>query len=87
MAEHCVVSPANSYGFMDGGIDAAYRSFFGLQIERTVQEAVARRPEGRLPVHLRQLRELGIRATTRFKAEAIPSFALNAEKVPVASAE
>lgn len=50
VAEHCVVSPANSYGFMDGGIDAAYRAFFGAQIERTVQDAVTRRPEGHLPV-------------------------------------
>jgi O-acetyl-ADP-ribose deacetylase (regulator of RNase III) len=50
VAEHCVVSPANSYGFMDGGIDAAYRTFFGAQIERTVQDAVTRRPEGHLPV-------------------------------------
>jgi O-acetyl-ADP-ribose deacetylase (regulator of RNase III) len=49
-AENCVVSPANSYGFMDGGIDAAYRAFFGAQIERTVQDIVARRPEGHLPV-------------------------------------
>jgi O-acetyl-ADP-ribose deacetylase (regulator of RNase III) len=50
VAEHCLVSPANSYGFMDGGIDAAYRVFFGAQIERTVQDAVKRRPEGHLPV-------------------------------------
>ena len=50
VAKHCVVSPANSYGFMDGGIDAAYRTFFGAQIERTVQDAVTRRPEGLLPV-------------------------------------
>jgi len=50
IAEHCIVSPANSYGFMDGGIDLAYRKFFGAQIERTVQEAIARRPEGHLPV-------------------------------------
>ena len=50
VARHCIVSPANSYGFMDGGIDAAYRAFFGVQIERTVQDAVTRRPEGHLPV-------------------------------------
>lgn len=50
VAEHCIVSPANSYGFMDGGIDAAYRAFFGAEIERTVQDAIARRPEGHLPV-------------------------------------
>src|SRR5512134_1227637 len=50
VAEHCVVSPANSYGFMDGGIDAAYRAFFGAQIEQTVRDAITRRPEGHLPV-------------------------------------
>src|SRR5688572_12361259 len=50
IAEHCVVSPANSYGFMDGGIDAAYRAFFGREIERKVQDAIGRRPEGHLPV-------------------------------------
>jgi len=49
-AKHCVVSPANSYGFMDGGIDAAYRAFFGAQIEIKVQEAIKRRAEGHLPV-------------------------------------
>jgi O-acetyl-ADP-ribose deacetylase (regulator of RNase III) len=50
VARHCVVSPANSYGFMDGGIDAAYRAFFGAQLERRVREAVTQRPEGHLPV-------------------------------------
>jgi O-acetyl-ADP-ribose deacetylase (regulator of RNase III) len=50
VARHCVVSPANSYGFMDGGIDAWYRAYFGAQIERTVQDAINRRPEGHLPV-------------------------------------
>lgn len=50
VAEHCIVSPANSHGFMDGGIDLHYRNFFGSQIERTVQSAIQRRPEGLLPV-------------------------------------
>lgn len=50
VAVHCAVSPANSYGFMDGGIDAAYRAFFGAAIEQTVQDAVTGRPEGHLPV-------------------------------------
>jgi len=50
VARHCVVSPANSFGFMDGGIDAAYRAFFGAHIETKVREAVTRRPEGHLPV-------------------------------------
>ena len=50
IAENTLVSPANSYGYMDGGIDAHYRSFFGVQIETIVQEAIRRRPEGLLPV-------------------------------------
>jgi O-acetyl-ADP-ribose deacetylase (regulator of RNase III) len=50
VARHCVVSPANSYGVMDGGIDAAYRAFFGAEIERRVQAAIGCRPEGHLPV-------------------------------------
>lgn len=37
------VSPANSYGYMDGGIDKAYRGRFGLAIERRVREAIERR--------------------------------------------
>jgi O-acetyl-ADP-ribose deacetylase (regulator of RNase III) len=49
-AENAVVSPANSFGFMDGGIDRAYAAFFGPRVEEQVREAVARRPEGHLPV-------------------------------------
>lgn len=50
VARHALVSPANSYGFMDGGIDAAYSAFFGPQVQAAVQEAINRRPEGYLPV-------------------------------------
>ena len=50
VAQDCVVSPANSYGFMDGGFDKDLFSFFGPQIESRVQDAVSRRPEGFLPV-------------------------------------
>jgi O-acetyl-ADP-ribose deacetylase (regulator of RNase III) len=49
-AVHCVVSPANSFGYMDGGIDAAYLRFFGSQLQSRVQDAIQRRPEGLLPV-------------------------------------
>jgi O-acetyl-ADP-ribose deacetylase (regulator of RNase III) len=45
-----VVSPANSFGFMDGGIDLAYRSFFGARVERRLRELIAMRPERELPV-------------------------------------
>jgi O-acetyl-ADP-ribose deacetylase (regulator of RNase III) len=50
VAQNAIVSPANSYGFMDGGIDAAYSAFFGSRLQATVQEAINRRPEGYLPV-------------------------------------
>ena len=50
VAEHCVVSPANSYGFMDGGFDRELLSFFGPQVQGRVQDAIAQRAEGFLPV-------------------------------------
>ena len=34
----CMVSPANSFGLMDGGIDAAITKYFGVQLMNRVQE-------------------------------------------------
>ncbi|MEO0853348.1 MAG: macro domain-containing protein, partial [Cyanobacteria bacterium J06648_11] len=45
-----VVSPANSYGFMDGGIDAIYTRYFGLRPQTELQEIIARREDQKLPV-------------------------------------
>ncbi len=39
-----VVSPANSFGFMDGGLDQALSDRFGPALELRVQEAIASRP-------------------------------------------
>ncbi|WP_175784242.1 macro domain-containing protein [Burkholderia ambifaria] len=39
-----VVSPANSFGWMDGGIDLHYRNHFGLDLERRVVAEIAQRP-------------------------------------------
>lgn len=50
VARHLVISPANSHGFMDGGVDRAYARFFGLDVVRRVRDAVLQRPEGHLPV-------------------------------------
>jgi O-acetyl-ADP-ribose deacetylase (regulator of RNase III) len=50
VARNAVVSPANGYGFMDGGIDGAYLAFFGPALQVSVQEAINERPEGHLPV-------------------------------------
>jgi O-acetyl-ADP-ribose deacetylase (regulator of RNase III) len=49
-AENSVVSPANSYGFMDGGIDKDYLAFFGPSLQQTVTQMTSSRPEGHLPV-------------------------------------
>ncbi len=50
LASGAVVSPANSYGFMDGGVDKVYSAFFGRALVVAVRDAVLARPEGRLPV-------------------------------------
>ncbi len=35
-----IVSPANSYGFMDGGYDAAITAYFGSELEELVQQRI-----------------------------------------------
>lgn len=35
-----IVSPANSFGFMDGGIDLAYLKFFGKRIQENLQQKI-----------------------------------------------
>jgi O-acetyl-ADP-ribose deacetylase (regulator of RNase III) len=36
----CVVSPANSFGLMDGGYDAAITKWFGEQLQQRVQQYI-----------------------------------------------
>lgn len=46
-----IVSPANSFGRMDGGIDLHYRNQLGLKVERRLRELIeARYEDGELPV-------------------------------------
>jgi len=45
-----VVSPANSFGFMDGGVDYAYSKHFGWHVQEALQTAIAARPFGELLV-------------------------------------
>lgn len=45
-----IVSPANSFGWMDGGIDLAYRERFGHRLERAVQRQIESHHNGELPV-------------------------------------
>lgn len=43
-----VISPANSFGYMDGGIDAVYVRRMGQIVEDRTKEAIAREPFGEL---------------------------------------
>ena len=36
----CIVSPANSYGLMDGGYDKAITDYFGWEVAEAVQEKI-----------------------------------------------
>ncbi|MEZ0225425.1 MAG: macro domain-containing protein [Alphaproteobacteria bacterium] len=45
-----VVSPANSYGFMDGGIDALYTAQFGIHVQDRVRRAILEHHHGELLV-------------------------------------
>lgn len=44
------VSPANSFGFMDGGIDYFYSMFFGWDVQKTLQNIIKNKPLGELLV-------------------------------------
>lgn len=49
-AKNTLVSPANSYGDMGGGIDLIYRDYFGRGIERKVQHEIGLTGQNYLPV-------------------------------------
>lgn len=45
-----LVSPANSFGFMDGGIDLHYRNFFGKELEQRVKDEIIKYHYGELMI-------------------------------------
>jgi O-acetyl-ADP-ribose deacetylase (regulator of RNase III) len=45
-----IVSPANSFGFMDGGIDLLYSKYFGWELQTDLQALLAEQHYGELPV-------------------------------------
>jgi O-acetyl-ADP-ribose deacetylase (regulator of RNase III) len=45
-----MLSPANSFGIMDGGLDLAIRTQIGGEIQRRVQSVIVDRHHGELPV-------------------------------------
>jgi hypothetical protein len=46
----CLVSPANSYGLMDGGVDKIINEYFGGELQARVQRRIAALEE---QLHLR----------------------------------
>ena len=52
-----VVSPANSFGFMDGGIDMLYSQHFGWQVQERLQEAIRENHHGELLVGMAEIVE------------------------------
>ena len=54
-----VVSPANSFGFMDGGIDLLYTQQFGWGLQERLQEAIRQQHFGELLVGTAEIVETG----------------------------
>jgi O-acetyl-ADP-ribose deacetylase (regulator of RNase III) len=54
-----VVSPANSFGFMDGGIDHIYSRHFGWEVQGRLQEQIRTRHHGELLVGAAEVVETG----------------------------
>ncbi len=55
----CLVSPANSFGMMDGGMDTAITRFFGISLERRVQERILDDYWGEQPIGTSLIVETG----------------------------
>ena len=45
-----VVSPANSFGFMDGSLDVLYTQYFGPQLQQRLQRMIREQAGGELLV-------------------------------------
>lgn len=54
-----IVSPANSFGFMDGGLDYALSERFGWHLEKELQQRIKALPEGELLIGQSLLLETG----------------------------
>lgn len=54
-----VVSPSNSFGFMDGGIDALYTQRFGWQVQDRLRERILRQHHGELLLGNAEIVETG----------------------------
>ena len=52
-----VVSPANSFGFMDGGIDMVYSQHFGWNVQQQLQNQIRHLHHGELLVGMADIVE------------------------------
>jgi len=59
LAVDAVVSPANSFGFMDGGIDRLYSQSFGWGVQDRLQTLIRTRHHGELIVGAAEIVETG----------------------------
>src|SRR5262245_2786476 len=50
LSADAVVIPANSFGFMDGGIDLVYSNYFGWDLQERLQQVLRKEHDGELPV-------------------------------------
>src|ERR1051326_667927 len=55
----CLVSPANSFGLMDGGMDATITAFFGEALQERVQQRILDEYLGEQPVGTSLIVETG----------------------------
>ncbi|QFT84988.1 RNase III inhibitor [Halomonas sp. THAF12] len=74
-----IISPANSHGWMDGGIDLLYVRRWGWHLQDANRRACAQQPEGHLPVGRAIVLETGgsdvpwlISAPTMFRPMPVP---------------
>ena len=55
----CIVSPANSFGIMDGGLDLALINYFGNELMKRVQDRIKTEYAGEQPVGTCLIMETG----------------------------
>jgi len=56
-----IVSPANSFGIMDGGLDLAIRDELGFSVQSRIQEVIVAKYHGELPIGSAEIVETGDR--------------------------
>lgn len=57
----CIVSPANSYGLMDGGYDMAISEWFGWDLMKKVQTVILEKYRGEQPVGSSLIVDTGVK--------------------------